>query len=123
MSSPLGPIHILGLGRLGGALREAWSAAGVPWVEDPAQALTVVITTPDDAIAGVAASLAGRLRPGAVALHCAGALNSAVLRPSGAAAVGSLHPVPGRGRGWREIRPPWAAPRTSPERWGFARCD
>ena len=93
MSSPLGPIHIVGLGRLGGALRAAWSAAGVPWVDDPAQAQTVVITTPDDAIAEVAASLAGRLRPGAVALHCAGALNSAVLRPSGAAAVGSLHPV------------------------------
>lgn len=86
-------VHIVGLGRLGGALRLAWATAGVPLTKVVAEADTVVLTVPDDAIAGVAASLSGRLRRGAVALHCAGALDSAVLRPSGAAAVGSLHPL------------------------------
>ena len=49
-----GPVHIVGLGRLGGALRLAWGAAGMNLTEDLSTAAAVVLTVPDDAIAPVA---------------------------------------------------------------------
>src|SRR5215470_10456354 len=57
----------------------------------------VCITTPDQAIASVAAHLAHHqpVWPGVVVLHCSGALSSTVLhvlRPCGAQ-VGSMHPL------------------------------
>jgi predicted short-subunit dehydrogenase-like oxidoreductase (DUF2520 family) len=57
----------------------------------------VLLTVSDDAIAPVACSLAGdvRPRPGAVLLHCSGALGSDVLAPAREAgfAIGSMHPL------------------------------
>jgi len=57
----------------------------------------VLITTPDHALAPIAARLAQRrpVWPGVVVLHCSGALSSTVLhalRPYGAQ-VGSMHPL------------------------------
>ncbi len=91
----MNPIHIIGMGRLGSALHHAWRAAGLGITDRIEQAGVVVLTVPDDAVADVAASLAGRLDPAGspVVLHCAGALDSSILLPSGAAAVGTLHPV------------------------------
>lgn len=87
------PLLIRGRGRLGGALHHAWAAAGLTLVDRPEAAGVVVLTVPDDAIEAVGRELAGRLQPGAVALHCAGALDSSVLRASGATAVASMHPA------------------------------
>lgn len=57
----------------------------------------VLITTPDDCIAEVAAAVAaaGGWRAGQVVLHTAGALATTVLQPAaaGGAAIGSLHPL------------------------------
>lgn len=78
---------------MGGALAHAWSQAGVTLTDQLSMATVVVLTVPDDAIAAVASSLAGAVDDRAVVLHCAGALDSSVLRSSGATAVGSLHPA------------------------------
>jgi predicted short-subunit dehydrogenase-like oxidoreductase (DUF2520 family) len=53
----------------------------------------VFLTVPDDAIAGVCASL--RWHAGQAALHCAGATELAVLQPAAArgAAIGGFHPL------------------------------
>ena len=57
----------------------------------------VLLTVPDDAIAGVCAELAaaGAFEPGAVVAHCSGALASDVLGPARRAGchVASLHPL------------------------------
>lgn len=120
-------VSIVGSGRLGTALARALSACGYE-IEalvsrtiararraatlsgTQAHALTssqlarlpssrlVLITTPDDAIAGVAASLAATFRTqqrGRVILHASGALSSEVLSDLKRAgfATGSLHPL------------------------------
>ena len=73
----------------GRVFREAWEAT--------ADADVVFITTPDGLIGTVAQALADHsgLKPGAVVLHCSGALASTVLAPvgEGGAHVGSLHPL------------------------------
>ena len=57
----------------------------------------VLITTPDDAIADTCQHLAdkGGFQPGAVVLHCSGALPSTLLAPArdAGAAIGSMHPL------------------------------
>lgn len=67
-----------------------------PW-EASAQADVVFITTPDATIASVAEDLAARggIKPGAVVLHCSGALSSIILAAArnGGAHAGSLHPL------------------------------
>jgi predicted short-subunit dehydrogenase-like oxidoreductase (DUF2520 family) len=69
--------------------REAWAAT--------ADADVVFITTPDGLIGTVAQALADHsgVKPGAVVLHCSGALASTVLAPLGGsgAHAGSLHPL------------------------------
>jgi predicted short-subunit dehydrogenase-like oxidoreductase (DUF2520 family) len=61
------------------------------------RAQVVFITTPDGAIAQVCreTALSGGFAPGAVVLHCSGALSSMILAPArGAGAhIGSLHPL------------------------------
>ncbi|HOX39901.1 MAG TPA: DUF2520 domain-containing protein [Candidatus Brocadiia bacterium] len=58
---------------------------------------TVFITTPDDAIEGVAGALVscGAIADGSIVIHCSGALSSEILSPARAcgARVGSLHPL------------------------------
>jgi predicted short-subunit dehydrogenase-like oxidoreductase (DUF2520 family) len=83
--------------------REAVRAIGAGYAADQItrQALDsdiVLITTPDSAIAGVAAELAtlgGKEWRGKVALHTSGALDSSVLLPlaNAGAATGSMHPI------------------------------
>ena len=73
----------------GRVCREAWEAT--------ADADVVFITTPDGLIGTVAQALADHsgVKPGAVVLHCSGALASTVLAPLGGsgAHAGSLHPL------------------------------
>ena len=90
--------------RLAAERAVAFIGAGQPttYAEAPLEAVqtgrgVVCITTPDDAIAPTALSLAHRHPPwhGVVVLHCSGALNSTVLhvlRPCGAE-IGSMHPL------------------------------
>jgi predicted short-subunit dehydrogenase-like oxidoreductase (DUF2520 family) len=119
------PNHIVGPGRLGSALarnlhRAGWKVESLivrPRGRIPARvaklartvgakvgrlggselaAGAVWITVPDDAIAMVAAELAGRQSwQGRVVFHCSGALTSEVLEPLRAkgAKVASVHPV------------------------------
>ena len=107
-----GPVHIVGLGRLGGALRLAWGAAGMTLTEDLSTAAAVVLTVPDDAIEPVAEGLKGRLAGDAVLLHCAGALEASILTPSGARHLASMHPAqtaPDPTSGAAALRGAWAA--------------
>jgi len=99
-------VFLVGLGRVGAALRQGLREAGVPCDgEDqpaaggaPFAADVVVLAVPDAAIAGVAAGFSdgGRLTAAHVVLHCAGA------HPAGEVlgalrgrvrAVGTLHPL------------------------------
>jgi predicted short-subunit dehydrogenase-like oxidoreductase (DUF2520 family) len=80
-------VRFIGVGRAHGALTRQVLASDL-----------VLIATPDDAIAGVAAALArmgGAEWKGRVALHTSGALDRSVLQPLAAqgAATGSLHPL------------------------------
>jgi predicted short-subunit dehydrogenase-like oxidoreductase (DUF2520 family) len=104
-------VSIIGLGRMGQALAIALAAAGcrlqalVGRSENDASAdlaqlppsELILITTPDDAIAGVAARLAAVPKRRAVqtVLHTSGALSSDVLSPLADAGfhTGSLHPL------------------------------
>jgi predicted short-subunit dehydrogenase-like oxidoreductase (DUF2520 family) len=66
-------------------------------LEELQPAAITLITTPDDAIAHVSQQLAdaGLFGPGAMVVHCSGALPADVLEPARAAGavVGSLHPL------------------------------
>lgn len=113
-------LSLVGPGRAGSAFARSWLAAGGSLTEviarDPAPAREaaerlgggtpraiaephadceiLVLAVPDDAVAAVARSLAGRLRCRA-AFHLSGALAASALeplRPSGAS-LGSLHPL------------------------------
>ncbi|GJM37874.1 MAG: hypothetical protein DHS20C19_12410 [Acidimicrobiales bacterium] len=110
--------HIVGAGRAGGALARALTAAG--WPEptmfgrgaDPAavgvDADLVVIATPDDAIAGVAAAL--RRRPEVTVAHLAGSLGVDALGDH--PRVAAIHPLvsmPDAGTGAARLPGAWFA--------------
>ena len=110
--SSVGPVYVVGAGRLGAALLLRWRAAGVAvagaWSRTPAGAArasallkfsvdagpdpptdlgvaeVVVLGVPDDAVVTMASALAasGALRPSHVLLHCAGALDASALAPA-----------------------------------------
>ncbi|WP_432491797.1 Rossmann-like and DUF2520 domain-containing protein [Kineococcus gypseus] len=70
---------------------------GVPWVE-PARAMAadlVLLAVPDDALAPLAAELAGSARPGQLVVHTCGLHGTAVLAPLTAAGAlaAALHPA------------------------------
>jgi predicted short-subunit dehydrogenase-like oxidoreductase (DUF2520 family) len=82
-------------GGLGEELAAALGGAATSLdVLDTAGQDLLLIAVPDPALAGVAATLAGRPQA-RVALHTSGSLDAAVLAPlrAGGAAVGSLHPL------------------------------
>lgn len=85
-------IALIGRGRLGRSLAVLLADAGhavalygrgAPPVDDD----VVMLTVPDSAVAEVA----GQLAPGPLVLHCAGALDTDVLRPH--VRIGSFHPL------------------------------
>lgn len=95
-------VWIFGLGRLGGSLAKAWSAAGVPiagtWsrsrdgaLPSAAPADVWILSVSDPAIPTLAQALRG-LPPPKVALHCAGRFDRQALEGL-ACARGSLHPL------------------------------
>ncbi len=92
----LSPIGIVGAGRLGTALAEALSAAGLevrgPLVRgESASADVVVLCVPDEEIAGAAAALAGSA---AIVGHTSGATPLAALAPAAASGGAfGLHPL------------------------------
>lgn len=116
-------LNLIGPGRLGRTLARLWHDAGLvrmgavagrnaersinarefigagsPVTEGPPPPADLwLIATPDDAIAGIAAQLAGQraLRPGDIVFHCSGALRSDVLAPLHAigARTASVHPL------------------------------
>ncbi|MCE9582870.1 MAG: DUF2520 domain-containing protein [Planctomycetes bacterium] len=114
------PVAIIGAGRVGSALGAALKRAGWPVVavaartaasarraakfvgapamevrQAAALAKLVLVTVPDDAVAGVARELVGPVKRGAVVAHTSGALSSdalAAVRRSGARAA-SVHPL------------------------------
>jgi predicted short-subunit dehydrogenase-like oxidoreductase (DUF2520 family) len=101
----LGPVAIVGTGRMGQGLALALREAEVPVTllgrgrraEDTRGAALVLIATPDDAIGGVAVELArdGAVGESQVVLHLSGLLDRLalqVLEPTGAA-LGSFHPL------------------------------
>ncbi|MBI9086384.1 MAG: DUF2520 domain-containing protein [Desulfobacterales bacterium] len=77
---------IIGIDRFSDRPETVTAAAGI-----------VLITTPDDAIASTCQHIAdkGGVCPGAVVLHCSGALPSTLLAPAKAsgATIGSMHPL------------------------------
>ncbi len=85
----------------GGAATPARAARWLPGVpvvdvvDAPAGAELVVLSVPDDALTGVATVLAGRLQPGAWALHLSGARGLDALEAVERAGVGvlALHPL------------------------------
>lgn len=100
----LGPVVVVGAGRVGKALAQALSLRGVATrvvtkrgfgAFDFARASCVVIAVRDPQIAGVSASLAPRIAPRTVVLHCAGRLDPDVLAACRArgAATGQFHPL------------------------------
>ena len=124
MSGRLGTLNLVGAGNVGRALGFLWHKAGVFEIQDvharsrnsasaavkaiggghavttqdemrPADAW--LIATPDDAIAGACATLAGsgRLRKDDVVFHLSGATPSEVLEPARrcGALVASVHPI------------------------------
>lgn len=99
------PIVIIGTGRMGHGLARALREANLRVTlldrtrraDDTRQATLVLIATPDDAIAQVAAELArdAAIAAGQVVLHLSGLLDRQALdalAPTGAA-LGSLHPL------------------------------
>jgi predicted short-subunit dehydrogenase-like oxidoreductase (DUF2520 family) len=103
--TPPQPIAIIGAGRMGQGLARALREAGVSTTllgrerrpEDTRQAALVLIATPDEAIASVAAELARDAAVGEpqVVLHLSGLLDRRALQPLAAsgAALGSFHPL------------------------------
>lgn len=101
----LEPIAIIGPGRMGQGLALALGAAGVEATllgrtrraEDTRRAALLLIATPDDAIAGVAAELAadGAVGQPQIVLHLSGLLDRLALHAlaSTGAALGSFHPL------------------------------
>ncbi|MCW5950755.1 MAG: DUF2520 domain-containing protein [Propionibacteriaceae bacterium] len=93
MMQQIGPIAIMGAGRLGTAIAAALRAAGIE-VDGPLRrgelpgpgAEVVLLCVPDGAIAEVAASIP----PGPLVGHCSGA---STLEPLGGHAGFSLHPL------------------------------
>ncbi len=87
--------------RLISAQRVAEKIPGTPFSTDAAEvtrgADVVFITTPDDAIAGVAEAIAleGGIQKGASVFHCSGSLPSTILLPvtEGGGVIGSMHPL------------------------------
>lgn len=114
-------VAVVGCGRAGGAIglalqraghdivatwshsrtgrRRAQRLLGAPVLEDPADVAAtgdlVVLSVPDDAIAGIAQRLAEGVRAGALVVHTSGATSIEALAPVREAGgrIGSLHPL------------------------------
>lgn len=121
MSSSLPPLLVIGVGRLGATLLRDLARAGVPvqgwarpsarrdqvqaWLQAqelgrcgllpdlPRDVAVLVLAVPDQQIAPVSAALRQLGVHAEVLLHCAGALPIDPLRPAGAQACGSCHPL------------------------------
>lgn len=111
-------LRVVGPGRAGTALATALGAAGWSVAEpvrrgdDPSGAAAgvdlLVVATPDDAVASVAAAV--RPVPTTVVAHLAGALGLDVLAPHARrASVHPLVPVPDAATGARRLRGAWCA--------------
>ncbi|WP_419419732.1 Rossmann-like and DUF2520 domain-containing protein [Legionella sp. D16C41] len=119
------PLHfnLIGAGRLGKNLALSLSSAGhllkaifnkqvitanqacstlnsgkaVAYLSDLPQADIIFITTPDDVIEEIVLELASKkiIKPGSIAVHCSGVLNSDILKPLQAQGcfIASLHPL------------------------------
>lgn len=92
MNAPL-RAGVIGAGRVGTALGAALAAAGHELIRAGPAADLVLLTVPDDALAGVAAGLVNR--PGQVVAHTSGAHGLAVLEPAthGGARPLAIHPA------------------------------